>query len=75
MDRAIATALVEQLCRNLPRDGTPEADDFDYGWFRERVASIAQRVPPADAPYVWQQALWHLDAAGLIPEDSPRFHA
>lgn len=68
MDREMATALIEQLCRELPQDGTTEADDFDYGWFRERIESIVAACSPVDTMYVWQYALWHLDAAGLLPE-------
>ncbi len=68
MDRATATSLIDQLCRELPSGGTPEADDFDYGWFRERVASVAEHCRAADGIYIWQYALWHLDRAGLMPD-------
>lgn len=67
MDRTIATALIDQLCRGLPRGDTPEGDEFDYGWFRERVTTIAAQCGPVDQGYLWQYALWHLDAAGLLP--------
>ncbi|OUL25903.1 hypothetical protein BV378_14295 [Nostoc sp. RF31YmG] len=68
MDRATATALIDQLCRELPAGNSPEADDFDYGWFRERVASVAQQCRAVDGIYIWQYALWHLDRAGLLPD-------
>ncbi len=71
MDRTTARILIDQLCRELP-DADP--DDFDYGWFRERVAAVADRCPATDRAFVWQWALWHLDAAGLMPEElAPRF--
>ena len=69
MGRELATALIEQLCRDLPRGDSDAAADFDYGWFRERVQSIADNSRPSDGIYVWQCALWHLDAAGLMPDD------
>ena len=76
MDRAVATALIDQLCRELPRGGSDAAHDFDYGWFRARVQSVADHCPPADGIYVWQYAIWHLDAAGLLPDGlSPKFRA
>lgn len=65
----MATALLEQLCRELPRGETAEADDFDYGWFRERVQSVVDHCRKSDAIYIWQLAMWHLDAAGLMPEE------
>ena len=68
MDRATATTLIDQLCRELPAGGTPEADEFDYGWFRERITTIAEHCRPVDGIYIWQYALWHLDQAGLLPE-------
>jgi len=68
MDRATAIALIDQLCRDLPAGDSPAADDFNYGWFRGRVRSIAVRCPAADAVLIWQQALWQLDVAGLLPE-------
>jgi len=74
MTRAMATALLEQLCRELPGGDTAQADDFDYGWFRERVQSVVDHYPKADAIYIWQLAMWHLDAAGLMPEElTPKF--
>jgi len=76
MDRATATALIDQLCRDLPRGDTPAGEEFDYGWFRERVTTISERCRPADGIYIWQYALWHLDAAGLLPDDiTPRSRA
>lgn len=74
LDRTVATVLIDQLCRELPRGDTPEADDFDYGWFRERVTAIAGRCPPADGIYIWQYALWHLDQAGLLSDGSAPRH-
>lgn len=68
LTREEALALLEQLCRDLPSGDSAAAYDFDYGWFRERVRSIAVRCPPADAVLIWQQALWQLDVAGLLPE-------
>lgn len=68
MDRVLATALVDQLCRELPAPDSEAADDFDYGWFRERVASIAEHCRAVDGIYIWQYALWHLDRAGLMPD-------
>lgn len=68
MDRQTATALIDQLSRELPQGGTPAADDFDYGWFRERVAAVADHCRAVDGVYIWQYALWHLDRAGLMPE-------
>lgn len=74
MDRATATALIDQLCRGLPAGDSPEADDFDYGWFRERVGSLVEQCPPEEGIYVWQYALWHLDRAGLLPRELLPFH-
>lgn len=74
MDRSTATAMIEQLCRDLPREGTPAADDFDYGWFRDRVFTIAEHCRPIDAMYVWQYAIWHPDRAGLLPEGAAPHH-
>ncbi|KRG47327.1 hypothetical protein ARC20_03080 [Stenotrophomonas panacihumi] len=74
MDRATATALIDQLCRDLPAGGTSEADEFDYGWFRERVGSVAEHCRAADGIYIWQYALWHLDQAGLMPEGIAPLH-
>lgn len=74
MDRATATAMIDQLCRELPSGDSPEADDFDYGWFRERVGSVADRCRPEDGIYIWQYALWHLDRAGLLPEGVTPVH-
>ncbi len=67
MDRVTATALIDQLCRELPVGGTEAADAFDYGWFRERVGTIAGHCRAVDGIYIWQYALWHLDRAGLMP--------
>lgn len=76
MDRATATDMIDQLCRYLPRDGTSAADDFDYGLFRDRVADIVIQCRPEDGNYVWQYALWHLDAAGLLPDGAtPKFRS
>ncbi len=76
MTREMATALLDQLCRDLPGGDTAEADDFDYGWFRERVQSIVDHCRKADAIYIWQLAMWHLDAAGLVPDElAPKFRA
>jgi len=75
MDRALATALIDHLCRELPGGCSPGTLDFDYGWFRERVAEVASHCRPADGIYVWQYALWHLDRAGLMPDGvAPMFH-
>lgn len=68
MDRDVATALVDQLCRALPRGDDPAADDFDYGWFRKRVSAVAEQCERDDATVVWQYVLWHLDAEGLLPD-------
>jgi hypothetical protein len=68
MDRATATALIDQLCRELPAGGTLEAYDFDYGWFGERVRTVTEHCRAVDGIYVWQYALWHLDRAGLLPD-------
>lgn|GEM_PF-1107516 len=76
LDRATATALIDQLCRDLPQGGTPAADDFDYGWFRERVSSVANSCRAVDGVYIWQYALWYLDKAGLLPVGvAPRHEA
>lgn len=76
MDRLAARILIDQLSRDLPAGDSPEADDFDYGWHRERVEAIAARCRPEDRQFVWQWALWHLDAAGLLPEEvTPRYEA
>lgn len=67
VNRLAAKALVDQLCKDLPNGLSPEAEDFDYGWFRQRVNSIAERCLPVDSIYVWQYALWCLDREGLLP--------
>lgn len=74
MDRVNATALIDQLCRQLPDGDSEAADDFDYGWFRERVTAIAEQCRPIDTIYIWQYALWQLDRAGLLPEGVPPRH-
>lgn len=74
MHRGMTTALLDQLSRDLPLGGTSAADDFNYGWFRERVESIVVACSAADAMYVWQYALWRLDAAGLLPDGATRRH-
>jgi len=68
MDRIIATALIDQLCRELPSAGTGAEYDFDYAWFRERISKLANQCCSADVIYLWRYALWHLDLAGLLPE-------
>lgn len=76
MDRATATALIDQLCRDLPLGNSEAANDFDYGWFRERVTAIVERCDAVEGIYVWQYALWHLDKAGLLPDGvAPRHQA
>lgn len=76
MDRATATALIDQLCRELPSGGTTQADDFDYGWFRERVGTVAEHCRAVDSIYIWQYALWRLELAGLLPEGiTPTYRA
>lgn len=74
MDRATATAMLDQLCRDLPRGDSPAADEFDYGWFRERVTTIAEHCRPSDGIYIWQYALWWLDNAGLLEQGIARRH-
>ncbi|HEY0333148.1 MAG TPA: hypothetical protein VGC74_05480 [Stenotrophomonas sp.] len=69
LDRDTITALIDQLCRDLPAGDTAAADDFDYGWFRERTSAIATRFRSEDAIFVWQYALWKLEVAGLLPDD------
>lgn len=76
MDRATATALIDQLSREFPPGDSPAADDFDYGWFRERVQAVADHCRPVDGIYVWQYALWQLDKAGLLdPTIGPKYRA
>jgi len=54
--------------------GSQAADDFDYGWFRGRVRSVAGRCRATDGIYIWQYALRHLDRVGLLPEGiMPRY--
>ena len=71
MDRTAARILIDQLCRDITAE---DPDDFDYGWFRARVAAVADRCDPVDRAFVWQWALWHLDAAGLVPEELQPHH-
>jgi len=68
MDRQMAAALIEQLCRALP----PEPDFF---WLSERIGAVAARCEPRDRPYVYQIALWYMDDAGLFAyQELPRFN-
>jgi len=53
MGRAMARALVDQLYRGLATGGSPAADESDYGWFRDRVSTIAKRCRAADGICIW----------------------